>query len=119
MINLGRDGMNPRTYRDLLTMGRSSYGTCVSCHKSVYGGPYSERNQMFSLGTRANICRECCKRKGDEVLGPIAKAERKARHYVKVAIQRGEDVTKQLRFYSYLSGAPESYIEAQYRAAVQ
>jgi hypothetical protein len=112
-------GPAPRTYRDLLTMGRASYGSCVSCHKSVYGDrratDRATDRAMFSLGTRANICRECCENKGDEVLGYIVRAERRARWYVRDAIKRKEDVTRQLRFYAHLTGAPEEFIAAEYR----
>lgn len=100
-----------RTYGDLVQVARASTsgGNCCACHR--YGRP------TWRLSVRASICDECCKRKSKEVLGSILTSERKARRYVKQAIERDEDMTQQLRFYAHLTGARESYIEAQYRAA--
>lgn len=75
----------PRTYRELIEFGRPSCGTCVSCHEFVPGGQMRDddgRARMFSLGRRANICRACCERKGNEVLGSVRRAEKAARRYV-------------------------------------
>jgi hypothetical protein len=101
-----------RTYGDLITVAApsSTFGTCCACH--------SWNTPTWQLSTRASICQKCCERKSNEVLGSIATAERKARSYVRAAIKRGEDVTKQLRFYAHLSRAPEKYIEAEYRAQI-
>jgi len=101
-----------RTYGDLIRLCKptSYYGNCCACHK--YG------MDTWQLSTRASICEDCCKRKADETLGSIAKAERAARRHVRNAIKRQEDITKQLRFYSYLTGAPESFIENEYRTAM-
>ncbi len=102
-----------RTYGDLIEKAEPSSlrGNCCACHR------WDRRT--WRLSTRASICDECCRRKANEVLGSIAASERKARRYVREAIKRNEDITKQLRFYSHLTGAKESYIEAQYRAAVK
>lgn len=101
-----------RTYGELVKVARpsSTYGTCCACHK--YG------IETWQLSTRASICRACCEKKGGEVLGSIVRAERAARGYIKRALERGEDVTKQLRFYSYLSRASEAYISAEYKRQV-
>jgi hypothetical protein len=98
-----------RTYGELVKVARpsSSYGTCCACHK--YG------IETWQLSTRASICRACCERKADEVLGSIVKAERAARSYVKRAMERGVDITKQLRFYAHLSRASEDYILAEHK----
>lgn len=112
MRHLGKIGMSPRTYHDLLTMGRSSTGTCTSCHQSVYGEYGEPRNgKMFSLGARANICAKCCEKKGDEVLGPILRAERSARSYIKRLIT-GEDALNE-NFIAQLSGAPLDYVRSE------
>lgn len=102
-----RDGLI-RTYGDLISVASpsSSCGTCCACHKWTV--------PTWQLSTRASICQACCERKSSEVLGSIANAERKARGYVRDAIKRGEDITKQIRFYAHLSRAPEAYIRAEY-----
>lgn len=105
-----RDGV--RTYGELMRVARpsSARGQCCACHTWV--------NPTWQLSTRASICSVCCERKADETLGSIVKAERAAKRYVRNAIKRQEDITKQLRFYSHLSGASESFIENEYRSAL-
>jgi hypothetical protein len=94
----------PRTYRDLLMLGcTNSYGTCVSCH-----GHGNRSEPLFVLGTRANICRKCCEKKGDEVLGSVVRAERKARRWVKDPGLRGN-----VDFIVRVSGASREFVEAE------
>jgi hypothetical protein len=107
---------DPRTYRDLLTLGRPSAGTCVSCHESVWYADWYRDGEpkMFSLGTRANICRQCCERKGDEVLGQVLRAERKARRYAKqlAASPDPQRAAPNVEFYARLAGVSVEYMRA-------
>jgi hypothetical protein len=105
--------MNPRTYRDLLTMGRLSSGTCMSCHKSSWELNRDQR-RMFFLGTRANICAECCERKGDEVIGSIRRSEARARKYARQIVASPDPGRKShnVSFYARLAGVSEDFMRA-------
>jgi hypothetical protein len=65
---------------------------------------------MFRISTRANICRKCCEHKGDEVLGEIVRAERKARRYVKAS---PDNVRQGVSFYARLCHVSEDFIRAE------
>lgn len=114
-IHLGRyDGPSPRTYRDLITMGRDhTSGTCCSCHRWSGELP-ADKRKLFTLSTRANICMECCERKGDEVLGPIQRAEAGARRYARDMIRKKGDLEQGARFYASLAGVSEEFFRAVY-----
>ena len=66
----------PRTYSDLV-LGRPSYlsGNCCACHGFGL--------TVWRLGARAHICKACADKKGDAVLGSIARAERRAKSWIK------------------------------------
>lgn len=109
----------PRTYRDLLTLGQqSTHSTCCSCHRSWYDLRNEEHSETYRLSTRAHICYACCVRKGDQVLGSVLKAERAVKRYIRDGIKRGEDITKEARFFSSLSGAPLEFVEAEIKRAM-
>lgn len=70
------EGDTVRTYGDLIRLCKPSSlrGTCCACH--------DWHNPTWQLSTRASICKACCKRKADQVLGSIVTAERKARRWI-------------------------------------
>ena len=102
----------PRTYRELIELGRPSCGTCVSCHEFVPGGQMRDdggRARMFSLGRRANICRACCERKGEEVMGSVRRAECAARGYVR----RYPNMRKEAKFIASVTGASIEFVREE------
>lgn len=95
-----------RTYGDLIRLcGPTSLrGTCCACH--------DWHNPTWQLCTRASICHKCCVRKSSEVLGSIAKAERKARSYARTLIERDEKDAPNIKFYARLAGVSEEFMIA-------
>lgn len=92
-----------RTYADLIVMCKpvSLGGTCCACHR--WGKP------TWQLSTRASICEDCCKRKGDQVLGPIANAERKARRWIK----NHPSLHAQPAFIASIAGVPLEFVQLE------
>lgn len=88
-----------RTYGDLIRVAKptSLRGTCCACH--------DWHNPTWQLSTRASICKACCERKADQVLGAIVTAERRAKHWVKN--HPGCDA----KFIAGLSGCPIAFVE--------
>lgn len=94
-----------RTYKDLITLVKptSNSGTCCACHK--WDKP------TWQLSTRASICEDCAKRKGDAVLGSLVRCERRARSWIK----RHKDCTDQ--FIAHVAGVNVEWVKAE-RAAL-
>jgi hypothetical protein len=94
-----------RTYSDMLKYGYvwSESGTCCACHK--WG------MKVWHLSTRANICRECCEKKGDKVLGSVAKAERSVKRWIK----GGSYEPKDAKWLSGITGASIEFVQAEMR----
>src|ERR1700728_4148081 len=93
-----RDGL-VRTYGDLIRVCKpiSQRGTCCACH--------DWHNPTWQLSTRASICRKCCERKTDQVLGSLVSAERKAKSWVK------RHPNRDAKFISGLAGVPIEYVQ--------
>lgn len=88
-----------RTYGDLVRVATptSLRGTCCACH--------DWHNPTWQLSTRASICKACCERKADQVLGSIVTAERRAKSWVK------KHPTCDAKFISSLSGCSIEFVE--------
>jgi hypothetical protein len=92
-----------RTYGDLIRVAKptSLRGTCCACH--------DWHNPTWQLSTRASICKACCERKADQVLGSIVTAERRARSWVEKHPDTGA------KFISSLSGCSVEFVEGLIR----
>lgn len=88
-----------RTYGDLIRVATpsSQRGTCCACH--------DWHNPTWQLSTRASICRKCCERKADQILGSIVTAERRAKSWVK------NHPDCNAKFISSLSGCSVEFVE--------
>ena len=104
-----------RTYRDLMAMTEPGHHqTCCVCHRwpSDIGRMTLDRKDagdMFQLGIRAHICRECCEKKGDQVLGSVVKAERSARDWVK----HHPSVRNDPKWIAGMTGASLEFVQAE------
>lgn len=96
--------MRYHTFNDILKADRFSdhgYATCRFCHE------YGKETTYYAV--RHVVCRDCCAKRGAEVLPSVLKAEAKARAAVKRL-----DITDagNIRFIAYLSGASEDYVRS-------
>lgn len=89
------------TFAEILTAGRfSNHGgaTCRFC------GEWGRATAYYAV--RHVICRECCEKRGHQVLPSVLKAEARAR----AAVKRLNATESDVRFIAYLTGVSEAYV---------
>lgn len=89
------------TFGELLLKRPHSTGTCRFCSQwNVSGRWYSVRHF---------VCMQCCMERQDEMLPSVARAQAKARHYVKILIK--ENRSSHAGFISHLCRVSERYAQ--------